>query len=143
MHLSCKTIIFATRMKLKINLDGLGIATSVACAIHCALLPLFFTSLPLFGVNIIHNLAFEIIMIVAAFFIGSFSLFHGYRRHHHRLLPLMIFSAGFIFLVLKQFFHSSELWFLLPAVVFILSAHFLNYYYCRQSNHCHVDDCDH
>jgi tetrahydromethanopterin S-methyltransferase subunit C len=130
-------------MKLKINLDALGVATSVACAIHCALLPLFLTSLPIFGINIIHNRTFEIGMIVLAFCIGSYSLFHGFRKHHHRYLPLMVFSAGFIFLVLKQFFHEQEILFLLPAVVFILSGHFLNYYYCRQSNHCHVDDCDH
>ncbi|MGC4035355.1 MAG: MerC domain-containing protein [Chitinophagaceae bacterium] len=130
-------------MKLKINLDGLGIATSVACAIHCALLPLFFTSLPLFGINIIHNLTFEIVMIVAALGIGSFSLIHGYAKHHHRMLPLLVFLAGFIFLVLKELYHENELWLLLPAVLLILTAHFLNYYYCRQSNHCHVDDCDH
>jgi hypothetical protein len=130
-------------MKLKINLDGLGIATSIACAVHCALLPLLFTSLPLFGINIVHNLTFEVAMIILAFLIGSISLYHGYRRHHHRYLPLMVFSAGFIFLVLKQLFHAAELWFLAPAVIFILCAHSLNYFYCRQSNHCHVDDCDH
>jgi MerC mercury resistance protein len=130
-------------MKLKINLDALGITTSLACAIHCALLPLFLTSLPVFGTNIIHNRTFEVVMIVLAFCIGSFSLFHGYRSHHHRYLPLIVFSAGFIFLVLKQFFLQDELWFLLPAVIFIMSGHFLNYYFCRQSNHCHADDCDH
>jgi len=130
-------------MKLKINLDALGITTSLACAIHCALLPLFLTSLPVFGTNIIHNRTFEVVMIVLAFCIGSFSLFHGYKSHHHRYLPLIVFSAGFIFLVLKQFFLQDELWFLLPAVIFIMSGHFLNYYFCRQSNHCHVDDCDH
>jgi hypothetical protein len=42
-------------MSKKINWDALGIATSLACAIHCALLPLFLSSLPLFGVNIIEN----------------------------------------------------------------------------------------
>ena len=130
-------------MKLKINLDALGITTSLACAIHCALLPLFLTSLPVFGTNIIHNRTFEVVMIVLAFCIGSYSLFHGYRSHHHRYLPLIVFSAGFIFLVLKQFFLQDELWFLLPAVIFIMSGHFLNYYFCRQSSHCHADDCDH
>ena len=45
-------------MATKINWDIMGIATSVACAIHCALLPLLLTSLPLFGINIIHNIVF-------------------------------------------------------------------------------------
>jgi len=39
----------------------------LACAIHCALLPLILTSLPLFGVELIDNIAFEYGMIVLAF----------------------------------------------------------------------------
>src|ERR1700741_4800817 len=111
-------------MKLQVNWDALGIATSLVCAIHCAVLPLLLTSLPLFGINIIHNNFFEAGMIELAFLIGSLALFHGYRRHHHRPLPLLIFSAGFIFLVLKEIFRSNEIALLVPAVLFILSAHF-------------------
>lgn len=134
---------FCYFMKLKINLDLLGVGTSVACAIHCALLPLFVTSLPLFGVNIIHNTMFEVFMIVLAFCIGSYALYHGYKRHHHNLFPVIVFSVGFIFLVSKLFFAVYEYWLLIPAVLFILSGHFLNYFFCRQANHCHADDCDH
>ncbi len=65
-------------MRLRINWDALGIATSLACAIHCALLPLFLSSLSLFGINIINNLLFEAGMILLAFGIGGYSLYHGY-----------------------------------------------------------------
>src|SRR5215470_18603393 len=130
-------------MKLQVNWDALGIATSLVCAIHCAVLPLLLTSLPLFGINIIHNNFFEAGMIVLAFFIGSLALFHGYRRHHHRALPLLMFSTGFIFLVLKEIFGSYEIVLLIPAVLLILSAHFFNYRFCRKANHCHSTDCDH
>ena len=98
-------------MKLKINWDALGIGASLACAIHCALLPLFMSSLPLFGVNIIHNTGFEIGMIVLAFCIGSYSLYHGFKKHHHSFMPLLLFIIGFIFLVVKQFFFHVELLF--------------------------------
>lgn len=111
----------------------IGIATSIACAIHCALLPIMMTSLPLFGVNIIHNIFFEWGMIVLAFATGSFALFHGYVKHHRSFVPVLIFSAGFIFLLLKQFFHSMENWLLLPAVVLIISAHYYNYRLCYQT----------
>ena len=130
-------------MKLQVNWDGLGIVTSLACAVHCAVLPLVLTSLPLFGINIINNNFFEAGMIALAFVIGSLALYHGYKRHHHRVLPLLIFSTGFIFLVLKQVFIADETLLLIPAVVFILSAHFLNYRFCRKANHCHSTDCDH
>ncbi len=130
-------------MKLKVNWDVLGIGTSLACAIHCALLPLFLNSLPLFGLNIIHNVFFEIVMIVLAFSIGSYSLYHGYKKHHHSFLPLAIFLSGFIFLVSKQFFVQYETWLLIPAVVLIVAAHLLNFKFCRVHNHAHRDDCDH
>ncbi|MDX2047179.1 MAG: MerC domain-containing protein, partial [Chitinophagaceae bacterium] len=54
----------------KINYDALGIAASVACAIHCAVLPLVLTSLPVLGTNIIDNPGFEYLMIIIALAIG-------------------------------------------------------------------------
>ena len=130
-------------MKFKINWDALGIGASLACAIHCALLPLFLSSLPLFGVNIIHNIGFEVGMIVLAFCVGSYSLYHGFKKHHHSFTPLLLFIIGFIFLVVKQFFIHIETWLLIPAVFFIITAHLINYRSCRVHDHAHADDCDH
>lgn len=130
-------------MRLNINWDALGITATVACAIHCAILPLALTSLPLFGVNIIHNTMFEVGMILLAFVIGSYSLYHGVLRHHHKWLPVAMFTAGIFSLVFKQLLHQYEFIFLLPAVLFITSAHWLNYRYCRQARHCHSTDCNH
>ena len=120
-------------MNVKVNWDGLGVFTSVACAIHCAILPLLATSLPLFGVNIIHNGFFEWTMIGIAFVVGSYSLFHGYVKHHRSLLPVTIFSVGFIFLIAKQFFAGLEIALLIPAVMLIISAHYFNYRLCQKS----------
>lgn len=122
-------------MKVRINLDAIGITTSLACAIHCAVLPLFFSGLPLFGVNIIHNEAFEAGMIALAFVIGSWSLYHGFRKHHRRILPFALFSLGITLLVFKLFFIHYETWLLIPAVACIVSAHFLNYQFCRRRPH--------
>lgn len=129
----CNYRIFAICMNFKINWDGLGIATSLACAIHCAVLPLIVTSLPLFGVNIIHNMFFEWSMITLAFIVGSYSLFHGYVKHHRSLLPVSFFALGFVFLTTKQFFHQYEFYFLIPAVILIVSAHYMNYRLCHKS----------
>lgn len=130
-------------LKSKINWDAIGITTSIACAIHCALLPLILTSLPLFGINIINNVSFEFGMIVLALGIGSYTLYHGYKKHHHRWLPLILFFAGFIFLIGKQLFSIYEIWLLIPAVILIVSAHILNYRFCRIHDHAHAEDCDH
>src|ERR1044071_6149978 len=117
-------------MRLKVNWDTIGITASLACAIHCALLPLFLTSLPLFGVNVIHNPFFEAGMVVLAFLIGSYSFYHGYRKHHHSLLPFSLFSVGIILLVVKLFLIQYETWLLVPAVLLVVSAHFFNFRFC-------------
>ncbi len=130
-------------MKRRINWDALGIGASLACAIHCAMLPLFFSTLPLFGINIIHHTGFEVGMILLALAIGTYSLYHGFKRHHHSLLPMALFYTGFLFLVLKQFFIEYHNWLLIPAVLLIVVAHINNYRSCRVHNHAHADDCNH
>ncbi|MGB5005533.1 MAG: MerC domain-containing protein [Ferruginibacter sp.] len=120
-------------MNIKLNWDALGIGTSIICAIHCALLPVLMSTLPIFGINIIHNVFFEWGMIALAFAVGSYSLFHGFVKHHRSVVPVLIFSVGFIFLVLKQFFVQYEILLLVIAVICIISAHFYNYRLCHRS----------
>ncbi len=120
-------------MAIKTNWDALGIATSLACAIHCIVLPIILTSLPLFGVNIIHNIYFEWGMIILAFAIGVYALLHGYKNHHQNKLPVWLFVVGFLILITKQFFLPIEVYFIVPAVIFIISAHYINYTLCRKS----------
>ncbi|MEY4572751.1 MAG: hypothetical protein RLZ10_1999 [Bacteroidota bacterium] len=127
----------------KINYDALGIAASIACAIHCAVLPLIMSSLPILGINIINNFWFEIFMIVLAMAIGLHSLTHGFKKHHHRVLPIIVFVIGIGLLLVKQILHQYQLWFLVPAVILIVSAHYINYRQCRIADHCHNDDCKH
>jgi divalent metal cation (Fe/Co/Zn/Cd) transporter len=130
-------------MKNKFNWDAFGIGTSMACAIHCALLPLFLTSLPVFGIEVIQNMSVEIGMVALAFVVGLYSLYHGWKKHHHSWLPMAIFFAGFVFLVLKLFLTQYEHWLLIPAVSGIITAHIINYKSCRIHSHAHADDCDH
>jgi len=139
-----QSVTFAVLNKnFKMNWDTLGIGASLACAIHCALLPLLFTSLPIFGINIIDNKPFEVIMVITAFAIGIYSLYHGWKKHHHNFLPLIVFLAGFTFLVLKLFFAQYENWLLVPAVTGIIAAHMINFRACKIHNHAHADDCNH
>ena len=82
-------------------------------------------------------------MIGFAGVIGSYALYHGWKKHHHKLLPLAIFLTGFVLLVLKEVFVAEELVLLIPAATFIVAAHVLNYRDCRKANHCHNNDCNH
>ncbi|MFN5422999.1 MAG: MerC domain-containing protein [bacterium] len=127
----------------KINYDALGIAASIACAIHCAILPILLTSLPVLGINIINNIWFEIGMILLAAAIGFYSLRHGYIKHHHKKLPVVLFAVGILLLIVKQIFHAQQLLFLIPAVALIISAHLLNFRECSKANKCHTTGCIH
>ncbi|MFY7879791.1 MAG: MerC domain-containing protein [Lacibacter sp.] len=132
-------------MNFRINWEGLGIAASVACAIHCALMPLFISSLPLFGVNLVHNPLLELLLLGLAFGIGISTLWHGYKKHHHRIITLLSFSVGIALFVAHQFVHipHATLILIVPGIAAILTAHFLNHRYCRAAKHCHTDDCNH
>jgi len=130
-------------MKMKLNWDAVGITTSVACAIHCAVLPLLLSSLPVLGIDIIDNPVFEYFMILLAFAVGTATLYHGYKKHHHRLLPMGLFTTGMLLLLGKQVFHELHLLLLFPAVIAIISAHFVNFRLCRAHDHGHAEDCEH
>ncbi|HWK06930.1 MAG TPA: MerC domain-containing protein [Puia sp.] len=114
-------------MTSKINWDALGITTSILCAIHCALLPLVVASLPVLGVNIVHNLFFEYGMIGLAFVIGTWALGHGFRKHHRRFTPWLLFTGGMLLLIAKQLWHQYEFRLLPFAVILIVAAHVVNY----------------
>jgi uncharacterized membrane protein YoaK (UPF0700 family) len=139
----CVYLQFNSIMSFKINWDALGITTSIACAIHCAVLPLFLSSLPLFGVNIIDNLYFEYLMVLIAFVVGMYALYHGRKKHHHRKLPMLVFTVGILLLLAKVIWHQWQLWLLFPAVFFIVTAHYLNFKFCRVHDHAHAEDCNH
>ena len=127
----------------KWNWDAIGIGASLACAIHCALLPLFFSSLPLLGINILHNVQFELCMILLSFMIGAYSLCHGYKKHHHSYRTMVLFTIGILIMLSRMLFRSIEIWLLFPAAFLIIFAHINNHMSCRVHNHAHEDDCDH
>ncbi len=130
-------------MNVRVNWDALGITASVACAIHCAVLPLLPSGLLFFGVDIVENVVFEWFMIFLAFVVGVYALLHGYRKHHHRSSPIVLFMAGILLLVCKQLWHQYQLWVLPFAVLFIVMAHFMNFRLSRRYQHMEAANCHH
>jgi len=123
--------------KNKTVLDKLGIVTSVACAIHCTLIPLLLTSLPFLGIHALHNKVIEYSMIGLALIFGLFSLGPGYKNRPQGRLSLLLFGIGIAFLLLNQF--SSERWVyaLVPAAAAaIISAHVLHLRSCNSNCKC-------
>lgn len=118
----------------RMSLDTLGIGASLACAVHCALLPLLITILPLLGSHILENEKLEYGLLSFSFLIGCWSLGRGYFRHHRRIVPLLIFAAGFALLLGGHFGMAGGYW--EPVVIFIgaagiTGAHILNIRRCK------------
>ncbi|MFT3826201.1 MAG: MerC domain-containing protein [Chitinophagaceae bacterium] len=130
-------------MNLRVNWDAMGITASIACAIHCAVLPLLPSGLLLFGMDIVENVAFEWFMIFLAFAVGIYALWHGYKKHHRQVLPILLFGIGILFLVSKQLWHHYQLWLLPFAVIFIVVAHFINFRLSRTHHHTEAGTCHH
>jgi hypothetical protein len=71
-------------------LDRAGTTASFLCAIHCALMPVAVTILPVFGLGFIAHEAVEWMLIGLSASLGIISLMMGYRAHrsYHALLVL-------------------------------------------------------
>ncbi|MCZ4243967.1 MerC domain-containing protein [Pedobacter punctiformis] len=125
--------------RITFTLDKLGITASTACAVHCALLPFLLTLLPLWGLDFLANPAVEITMIGISLCLGIWSLSRSYRNHHHKILPVILLTAGFIFI---GFGHFSGIRFLEPVLIplggfTIALAHFINLKFTRSCPHQH------
>lgn len=78
------------------HLDFIGFSASLACAIHCALLPFVISTLPFWGLGFLANPYIEYAVILSSLFLALYALSHGYLRHHHQVRPILIVSLGFL-----------------------------------------------
>ena len=134
--------IFATMMQVfknkiyffpkSLTWDHLGIGTSLLCAAHCAILPLFVSSMPVFGMNVIENKWIEAITFLFSFVFGFAALRRRHADGKNKLLLLM-FCAGFIALITSQVMDELE-WILVPvAALLITAAHLLNLHHATKN----------
>ena len=117
------------------SLDQWGMTASIACAIHCATLPLVATALPLLGLEFLANVWVEIVMIILSLVLGTWSLLATFREHKN-LVPIMILILGFLFISSGHFLWPDFEAILIPLGGFTLAgAHFINWKLVRTCNH--------
>jgi uncharacterized membrane protein YczE len=119
------------------RLDQLGMTASVACAIHCVVLPLVVTFLPLVGLEFLANIWVETAMICISMVIGAWSLISTYPRHKN-LAPLLLFITGFVLIATGHFLIVQMESILVPLGGFtIAAAHYMNWKLNRVCEHEH------
>ncbi len=113
------------------RLDHAGMTASILCAIHCAIVPLLLTVLPLAGLGFLANPLIEWSMIILALCIGIFAIGRSYLRSHRRLLPPILLIAGFSVIIAGHaFVHGWREAVVVPAGGLLIAiAHFFNYRY--------------
>ena len=114
---------------LNINLDILGVAASMLCAIHCLLLPFLLTFGTVGGLAWMENPLFEWIIILTSIFLACLSLFQSYRFKHRNSRPFLIVSIGFSLLFFSQLTQNHSVEHLIMAFggIIIASAHLYNW----------------
>lgn len=125
----------------KINLDKIGIGASLLCAIHCAALPVLFTTLPLLGVELLENEKVELGFILFSLVVGSVALYNGYKKHHRKKLPLALFIMGMSLLFFANFYleEGAETLVKMLGAATIIWAHVRNWQGCRQCDVCKLN----
>jgi hypothetical protein len=117
--------------KVAPKLDNIGMTASALCAVHCAVVPVLITALPLMGLGFLADPWVEWWMIILALVIGISSLSLSYLNTHRRILPLIMLAAGFGVIITGHLLITG--W--LEAVIVpcggltIAAAHFVNYKY--------------
>lgn len=123
------------------HLDWLGAAASLACATHCAAMPLLIGLLPLVGLGFLATEQTEWALAGLSIGVGSLSLIPSYARRHRRRRPLLlfVFGAGLIIAVRLLAEEGSRLE--APAMalgaLLIACAHMVNLRLCRSCAVCH------
>ncbi len=117
------------------KLDQWGMTASVACAVHCAALPFFISTLPLWGLDFLAHSWVEGGMICLSLLIGIWSLSISYSKHR-KALPVVVLAIGFGFIAAGHYFMESLEALLIPLGGFaIAGAHFINWKYSRSCTH--------
>lgn len=121
--------------------DKVGITVTSLCAIHCIMLPVILPVLPLLGLSVVHNHAFERIVLLITMVLGFITLFIGFHRYHRKLYPFYsLFLGGFIYWQKDAWGPELEHVVLVVGASLVVLAHIMNMRLC---NSCHSCEDEH
>jgi NADH:ubiquinone oxidoreductase subunit H len=117
----------------KLNLDFFSIAVSVLCAVHCIMLPIVFSTLPLWGMEVLENRYIELGSVLLTLLAGGEAIRKGYMRCHRSLSVVVLFLGGFALMTLANFVEApaGEMLMKGAGALFVVSAHLTNWVKCK------------
>jgi hypothetical protein len=125
------------------DLDRLGIWSSVLCILHCLLTPLLVLTVPFLG-NFLSESWIHILIALIVFPVAVMALWRGYRLHQIKsTLYLGLVGLLFVVLAFTSGWYSGEMHRKVEVVMMILGgtfltfAHYFNLRFCRTHAHDH------
>lgn len=88
------------------NIGKISTVLSILCAIHCIATPILALFLPFLDTHSADWV--EIALILFILILGGSSIYHGYKGHHGKILPSVLFATGLLFLIIGYIIHGSE-----------------------------------
>jgi MerC mercury resistance protein len=119
------------------HVDRLGASASFVCAIHCALMPLAASILPLLGLAFLADRRIEHVVLFVSIALAAISVCWGIRVHKQRRI-LVLFGAALSFVLSGRFLleGSLEAIVVVAGAVLFTCAHLLNCHLCRMCVVC-------
>jgi hypothetical protein len=131
------------------KLDAAGATASLLCAVHCALMPLLVSVLPLIGLSFLVDERTEWALVALSAVLGISSLSLGYREHRSPR-ALIILGIGLVLLATGRILEERGVEVGGVAVVVLggltlAAAHIVNRRLCHTCEQCEEDGhfCEH
>ena len=86
-------------------LDKAGMIASLTCALHCMVMPLIVTLLPIFGLSMLATEEFEWLLLMVSAVLGVISLCFGFKKHKS-LKAFSFLGIGLTLLVIGRLAHE-------------------------------------
>lgn len=118
-----------------LHLDSVGFFASLACALHCALLPLLLLALPHTSIHLLHEPAAEFLMVGGSFALSLAALSNGYFKHKRKRVMLsMLTGFGIIlFGLTASLSHGAEILATISGAMLIALGHYLNWLFLHKA----------
>jgi len=114
--------------------DVLGVSVSAICVVHCIVLPLFITTLPIAGIELLENRWLELATILVSVLAGSIAIIRGYLKFHRNASVLWMLAIGLALMMTASLTHDhGEALLKLTGAGLIVSAHIRNYRFSRRN----------
>jgi len=135
-------------MKKRLELDQVGAVASIACAIHCAVIPIAISLSAAGVISIFDNEPVEWGFVLLAGVIGTVSAWRGYRKHGNKTVAVVLAAAalGLVLATISRHgtdaHHPSHLlaWVFPLIGTTIAIAHVVNLRLCRACKGCEAHE---